>query len=288
MFIFFNDAVMEETSACISVTDRGFLYGDGLFETFRTYGKEPFRLESHVDRLASSARYFDIPFRYPAGQIRLIIGQLLEKNTLKDAYVRMTLSRGPWAGGLIPGGACSPTLVIQAKPLAGYPPGLCVDGVPLITSPFRRSVSCPVSAHKTLNFLPNYLIKKEAVDKGAHDALILNTDNHVAECSVSNVFLVEGGSVTTPSLKANILPGVTRRVVMDLCAESNIQITEGLFGLERVFRADEVFLTNSLMEIMPVSTIDGRRIGHLVPGRVTKFLYSKYKALVFGQDAEEF
>ncbi len=287
MVVFFNGAIIEETSACVSVIDRGFLYGDGLFETLRTYGEKPFRLESHVDRLSSSARHFGIPFRYTAGQIRRIIEQLLEENTLKDSYVRMTLSRGPLAGGLIPGGACSPTLAIQAKPLAGYPPELYVDGVPLITSPFRRSVSCPVSAHKTLNFLPNYLTKKEAVDKGAHDALILNTDNHVAECSVSNVFLVEGGSVATPSVAANILPGVTRRVVMDICAESNIQVTEGLFGLERVFRADEVFLTNSLMEIMPVSEVDGRRIGALVPGSVTKYLHGKYKALVRNANQEK-
>src|SRR5574337_1192981 len=178
--IFLNDKIIEETEGHLSTLDRGFLYGDGLFETLRAYEKKPFRLEDHVTRISNSAQYFDIPFRYTSQQIRQIIEQLLTRNNLQDAYIRMTLSRGCGANGFIPPGVCNPTFVIHAKPLIAYPASLYKTGVSLITSHIRRSTTCPISCHKTLNFLTNYLIKREAAEKGAHDALILNTDNHIA------------------------------------------------------------------------------------------------------------
>ncbi|HHT9129809.1 MAG TPA: aminodeoxychorismate lyase [Candidatus Brocadiaceae bacterium] len=277
--IFLNDRIVEETKGYLSTLDRGFLYGDGLFETFRTYHKNPFLIEGHVTRLSNSAKYFDIPFRYTPQQIRQINEQLLARNNLEDAYVRMTLSRGVGTNGIIPKGACNPTFVIQTKPLSVYPASLYETGMSLITSSIRRSTSCPLSKHKTLNFLANYLIKKESIGKGAHDAIILNTDNYVAECAVSNIFIVEKDTVITPSLEANILPGITRKVILEICNENGIRTLEELFGLERVLSADEVFLTNSLMEVMPVSKIDGQPIGRLIPGTMTKLLDEKYKVL---------
>ncbi len=274
-----NDKFAEEAEGHVSTLDRGFLYGDGLFETLRAYTRKPFRLEDHVVRLSNSSKYFDIPFRYPSQEIRQIIKQLLLRNSLQDAYIRMTLSRGAGAHGLIPTGTCSPTFVIHTKPLVAYPASLYKTGVSLNTSPIQRSITCPISTHKTLNYLTNYLIKKEAAKKGFHDAILLNTDNHVAECAVSNIFLVERGTVITPSLKANILPGITRKIILELCKENGIHASEELFGLERVLAADEVFLTNSLMEVMPVSQIDGKPIGRLVPGTLTSFLHDKYKVL---------
>jgi branched-chain amino acid aminotransferase len=189
----------------------------------------------------------------------------------------MTLSRGVGTDGIIPKGACNPTFVIQTKPLSVYPASLYETGMSLITSSIRRSTSCPLSKHKTLNFLANYFIKKEAIGKGAHDAIILNTDNYVAECAVSNIFIVEKDTVITPSLEVNILPGITRKVILEICNENGIRTLEELFGLERVLSADEVFLTNSLMEVMPVSKIDGQPIGRLIPGTTTKLLDEKYK-----------
>ncbi|MFN3531050.1 MAG: aminodeoxychorismate lyase [Candidatus Brocadia sp.] len=279
--IFLNDKIVEETEGRLSTLDRGFLYGDGLFETLKAYNRRPFLLEDHVARLSSSSKYFDIPFHYTLQQIRLSIEQLLTRNNLQDAYIRMTLSRGSGTNGLIPIDACSPTFVIHTKPLAAYPAPLYKTGMSLITSAIRRSTTCPISPHKTLNYLTNYLVKKEAVGKGAHDALILNTEGYVTECAVSNIFIVERGTVITPSLKANILPGITRRIILELCKGNGIHVSEGLFGLERVFAADEVFLTNSLMEVMPVSKIDGRPIGRHVPGTITSLLHGKYKALIY-------
>lgn len=277
--IFLNDTIIEEAGGHISTQDRGFLYGDGLFETLRAYSRKPFRLEDHVARLSYSSQYFDIPFRYPSREIRQIIEQLLARNNLSDAYIRMTLSRGSGAPGLIPTGTCNPTFVIHTKPLVAYPASLYKTGVSLNTSPIRRSITCPISTHKTLNYLTNYLMKKEAAEKGVHDSILLNTEGHVAECAVSNIFLVEKGTVITSSLKANILPGITRKIVLELCKENGIHASEELFGLERILGADEVFLTNSLMEVMPVSQIDGRPVGRLVPGNVTIFLHDKYKVL---------
>ena len=278
--VFLNDKVVEETEGLLSTLDRGFLYGDGLFETLRTYDKKPFLLEDHVARLSNSAQYFDIPFRYTSQQIRQIIEHLLTGNNLKDAYIRMTLSRGPGFNGLIPTGTCTPTFAVHTKPLPAYPASLYKTGVSLIISRIRRSATCPISCHKTLNFLTNYLIKREAAEKGAHDALVLNTDNHIAECAVSNIFVVEKNAVITPSLKANVLPGITRKIVLELCKENSIHASEELFGVERILGASEVFITNALMEIMPVLKIDGHAIGKPVPGTITKLLHDKYKSLI--------
>ena len=277
--IFLNDKIVKDTEGLLSTLDRGFLYGDGLFETLRAYEKKPFRLEDHVTRLSNSAQYFDIPFRYTSQQIQQIIEQLLAANNLQDAYIRMTLSRGLGVNGLISTGTCTPTFVIHAKPLTAYPESLYKTGVALITSHILRSTTCPISCHKTLNFLTNYLIRREASEKGAHDALILNTDNYIAECAVSNIFVVEKSIVITPSSKANILPGITRKITLELCKEKGIHASEELFGLERVFGANEVFITNALMEIMPVLKIDGHAIGKPVPGAITKLLHDKYKSL---------
>jgi branched-chain amino acid aminotransferase len=277
--IFLNDKIVKDTEGLLSTLDRGFLYGDGLFETLRTYEKKPFRLEDHVARISNSAQYFDIPFHYTSHQILQIIEQLLAADNLQDAYIRMTLSRGHGVNGLIPKGTCTPTFVIHVKPLAAYPALLYKTGVSLITSHIRRSTTCPISCHKTLNFLTSYLIKREASEKGAHDALILNTDNYVAECAVSNIFVVEENTVITPSLKANVLPGITRKIVLELCKENGIHASEELFGVERIFGANEVFITNSLMEIMPVSKIDGHAVGKPIPDTITKLLHHKYKSL---------
>lgn len=279
--IFLNDKIVKDTEGLLSTFDRGFLYGDGLFETLRAYEKKLFRLEDHVTRLSNSAQYFNIPFRYTSQQIRQIIEHLLTENNLKDAYIRMTLSRGLGVNGLIPTGTGTPTFAVHTKPLPAYPASLYKTGVSLIISRIRRSTTCPISCHKTLNFLTNYLIKREAAEKGAHDALVLNTDNHIAECAVSNIFIIDKNTVITPSSKANILPGITRKIILELCKENGIHASEELFGLERVFGASEVFITNSLMEIMPVSKIDGHAIGKRIPGTITKLLHEKYKSLTY-------
>ncbi|HHT9111642.1 MAG TPA: aminodeoxychorismate lyase [Candidatus Brocadiaceae bacterium] len=279
-FVFLNDTIVEDTAGHLSTYDRGFLYGDGLFETVRAYSKKPFRLDDHIERLSNSAKYLEIPFLQTTQKIHNIIEQLLELNNVTDAYIRMTLSRGWGVNGFFPAQKCYPTFVVHVKEISLYPDALYKTGMSLIISPVRRSTSCPISRHKTLSYLTNYLQKKEAIQRGVHDVLILDTDGYIAECSVSNIFIVEKGVVITPSLMANILPGVTRKIVMELCTKNGIHVSEELFGLERVLNADEIFLTNSLMEIMPVSQIDGKPIGRRVPGATTMTLQERYQELI--------
>ncbi len=282
-FIFLNDKIVEGTDSHLSTVDRGFLYGDGLFETIRTYNKKPFRLEDHVVRLSNSARFLEIPFNYTLQQISEILEELLIKNDLNNAYVRMTLSRGAEVNGFFPAEKCAPTFIVYTRPVVSYPLLLYETGMLLITSSIRRSTTCPISKHKTLNYLTNYIIKKEAMKRAAHDAIILNTSDYVTECTVSNIFIVEGRTVLTPSINACILPGITRKVVLELCKARDISVSEELFNLKKVLGADEVFITNSIMEIMPVSRIDGKPIGKSIPGTITKLLQNEYKALTHFQ-----
>ncbi len=173
-----------------------------------------------------------------------------------------------------------PTTLIQVKPLTPYDAKLYEEGMSLVVSNYKRSTSCPISRHKTTNLLKSIMMKEEAKKRSAHEAIIINTDEHVAECVVSNIFFVNNGRVVTPSTDTNILPGITRRTVLDICNDSNIPISEEYFMVEKLLKSDEVFITNSLMEIMPVSRIDDYQIGKTIPGEITRQLMKAYKQLI--------
>jgi len=194
--------------------------------------------------------------------------------------MRITLSRGDGGIGFGINNNHKPTLLIQIKPFTSYEKKLYDEGMSLVVSNCRRSTSCPISCYKTTNLLKSILLKEEADRKSAHEAIILNTDGYVAECVVSNIFMVSSGSVVTPSLDTNILPGITRSIVLDICRDSSIPVSEERFTIERLVNSDEVFITNSLMEIMPVSRIENYKIGKIVPGRITQQLINAYKRLL--------
>ncbi len=278
-FIFLNGKIVHDTDANISSADRGFLYGDSIYETLRSYNGKPFKLSEHLERMQHSANQLRISFEYTNTKIGGWINELIEKNHSPDAYIRITLSRGTGGGRLQMSNNIVPTTLIQIKPFAPYEMKLYVEGMSLLVSEYRRSTSCPISRHKSTNLLKSILLKDEANKKSAHDSIILNTDGYVAECVVSNIFMVSGGSVITPSLDTNILPGITRSTILDICNDNGISTSEDHFTLERLVNADEIFITNSLMEIMPVSKIDDSRIGKIVPGNITKQLMNAYKKL---------
>ncbi len=265
--IYLNGKTVPEEQAYISIKDRGFLYGDGLFETIRAYKGHPFRLDAHLDRLFTSAKELKIHLNHSSDELHQAVQSLLKLNKLADAYIRITLSRGH----------NHPTLLIVTKPLTQYPQEYYKHGISIIVSKTRISTSWPLAAHKTLNFMNNIMAREDANSLGAQEVLFLNTDAQVAECSVSNIFLVKNNEVITPSLKANILPGITRKVVLEICRQNGIAAREDFFNLERLIAADEVFLTNSLMEVMPVSTIDKRPLSLPVPGRLTKYIMEAYR-----------
>ncbi len=284
-YVYLNGNIITEDKATVSIRDRGFLYGDAIFETLRSYDGRPFMLDEHLERLAASADALGISTGQTLRtqeELRGAVARLLESNKLKNAYIRITLSRGAGGTGgegLLPAETSSPTLVIESRPFRPYPDESYKEGMRLIISGYRRSTTNPVMRHKTANFLPAILARREAAKRGGQDALFLNTEGNVCEGTVWNFFMVEAGSVITPPVTANLLPGITRKIVLRLCGEAGIAASEEVFGAERISRAGEAFITNSLMEIMPVASIDNDRIGTDVPGEITQRLMSAYKEL---------
>ncbi len=278
--IFLNGRIIPDADANISSGDRGFLYGDSIYETLRSYNRKPYKLAEHLERMRHSAKQLRISFEYTNIDIGDWINKLIEKNCSQDAYIRITLSRGTGGGRLQMDDNLEPTTLIQVKPFTPYEKKLYDKGMSLIVSDYKRSTSCPISRHKSTNLLQSILLKEEANNKSAHDSIILNTDGDVAECVVSNIFMASRGSVITPSLDTNILPGITRSTVLDICRFTDIPISEECFAIEKLINAEEVFITNSLMEIMPVSKIDDSMIGKAIPGRLTQQLMNAYKRLI--------
>ena len=227
-----------------------------------------------------SAEKLRISFEYTNAEISESITKLLEKNSVQDAYIRITLSRGTGKNGLGINNNLKSTILIQVKSFTPYERKLYEEGMSLIVSRHRRSTSNPICRHKTTNLLTSILLKEEAKDKSANEAIVINTDGYVAECVVSNIFMVNNGSVITPSLDTNILPGITRKTVLDICQNSGIPAREERFKVETLIKAEEVFITNSLMEIMPVSKIEDYKIGKTVPGKITQQLMNAYKSLI--------
>ena len=237
-------------------------------------------LAEHLERMRSSAERLKIIPVYTNAEISESIAKLLEKNSVQDAYIRITLSRGEGGSALQMSDGLRSTILIQAKSFTPYDEQLYKEGMSLAVSGHRRSTTNPIYSHKTTNLLTSILLKEEAGGKSAHDSIVLNTDGYVAECIVSNIFMVSKGNVITPSLDTNILPGITRKTVLDICQNSGIPAREERFKVEALIKAEEVFITNSLMEIMPVSRIDDYQIGKTVPGKITQQLMNVYKSLI--------
>ncbi len=268
-----NGKLVDEKRAVVSTLDRGLLYGDGLFETMRAYGGRVFRLGEHLARLARSAKALRIPFALDPGAVE----KLLRVNRLADAYVRITLTRGLHAGGIRLDAGARPTLVIHAREYPGYPKTLYKTGMKVAFADAVRATRSVVGRHKTLNYLENLLARDAASRAKCYEALFLDEKGFVAECAASNIFFVRKGVLCTPSAAMNILPGITRGVVLSLARAAGIRVREGRWRLRDVQRADEAFLTNSLMEVMPVRQVAGKRIAL---GGVTRRLAAGYRNLV--------
>jgi branched-chain amino acid aminotransferase len=284
MWIFLNDGFVPEDQASISVFDHGFLYGDGVYETLRAYHGQFFLLERHLVRLRQSCLLIGLNLPIPEKQWPALLGETLRRNELTDGAVRITISRGKGDFGLDPSLCSRPTIVIMAKPFRPYPPSLKKEGIRLEIVEVRRN---PISAQspriKSLSFLNNILAKQEALRMGGDDALMLNIEGEVSECPTSNVFFVNDGKIKTPSVDCGILEGVTREVVIMLGEEQGFSFEEGRYGARELLEADECFITNTGMEIMPVSRIGEKRIGTGCPGPLTAQL-----SQLFQENVERF
>lgn len=279
-FVLLNDRLLPAARATISALDRGFLYGDGLFETVRTYGGRPFGLEQHLARLARSARAFRIPFDRDVAYWRPRVARLLRANGLQesDAAVRLTVSRGAGALGLTPPPGLTPTILLVASALDPRLAAAQARGVTVSFFPYRL-VTATLPSHKTLHYLPAVLGKMLAAHAHAWEALYLAADDTVLEGTTSNVFMVRRGALVTPPLHG-ILPGVTRRFLASVARRARIELREAVVTRRELIAADEVFLTASTIEVLPVVRVERRRIGDGTPGPLTRRLQLEYRRLV--------
>ncbi|WP_091001866.1 aminotransferase class IV [Paenibacillus sp. OK003] len=281
-----NGELVNMAAAVVPVTDHGFLYGLGLFETFRTYQGVPFLLERHLERMASGCRELGIPFTTTAAEVTDWIKNLLLANDLQDAYVRYTVSAGEAPLGLPSGDYVKPNHIVLAKALPEPSPSLYENGKMLQRLSTPRNTPEGEVRFKSLHYMNSILAKRELNGYGQHvqsaEGLQLTQDGYIAEGIVSNVFWVRQGVLYTPSLATGILPGITRAVVLELAVHQGIPCQEGLFPWEELIQADEIFLTGSVAELVPVTTLrdeDGTETvissGHIGP--VTEALLGMYR-----------
>jgi branched-chain amino acid aminotransferase len=277
--VYLNGSLILRSQASISVMDYGFLYGFGLFETMRAYGGQVFLLGRHLSRLARSAEILGLTVKTP--ELESAVMDTIEANKLSDARVRITVSIGE--GGMVPDpDTCNkPTVLIVAGHYQSYAEQVYEGGFKAIVSSIRRNSQSPLSMIKSANYLESILAKQEARVAGVDEALCLNEKGLLAEASMSNIFLVNNGILRTPREENGILPGITREVALELASRLSIGISEQDIELEEVFRSSEAFLTNSLMEIMPLTEVDRKPVGSGKPGPVTQRLREEYKKLVF-------
>jgi branched-chain amino acid aminotransferase len=277
MYVFLNGTIVPESEAMISVYDHGFLYGDGIYETMRSYEGVVFMLDRHLERLQRSASLIKLGLPEDA-YLKDAVLRALRSNELADAYIRITVSRGKGPIGLDPGLCDEPTLIVFAEQFRPYPESLYREGVKLIIAETRRNLVAAIDPKiKSLNFLNNILAKIEAKEKGAYEAVMLNAEGFVAEGTVSNVFFVIGGALCTPSAEAGILDGITRELVIGLALGEGIEVREGKFKPEGLLEASEVFFTNTTSEVMPVSSVGEKQYP---VGEITKRLRQRYRDYV--------
>ena len=281
MLVYVNGDFLPKDEAVVSVFDHGFLYGDGIYETIRAYGGELFLLDKHLIRLKHSADAIALTLPLPLSAIGDALHEAVKVNELESAYVRIQISRGPGEIGLDPALCPEPTVVIIAKPHTDLPAEIADRGVNAVVVTTRRNHPLALNPSvKGTNFLNNILAKIEAVRAGAYEGIMLNWEGFVAEGTISNLFMVRNGVLRTPHLDVGILEGVTRGLVLDLARRANIPVKEEAFLPEALDDANECFITNAIIEVLPVTRINNRPVGNGAPGPITKALRQAYRTEV--------
>jgi branched-chain amino acid aminotransferase len=280
MQVYMNGDFVPAHEARVSVFDHGFLYGDGVFEGIRVYAGNIFRLHQHVQRLYDSAQCILLNIPLAPADMTAAIVETVQRRDLPDQYVRVVVSRGIGDLGLDPGRCPQPSVIIIADTITLYPAHVYTQGLELVTVATRRTPAWALDPRiKSLNYLNNILAKIEAQQAGAMEAVMLNAEGYVAECTADNIFAVRHGHIRTPSLAAGALPGVTRDSVLAIARTFDLPIEEGLLTRYDFYTADECFMTGTGAEIVPVVRLDGRRIGTGAPGPVTAQLRHQFATL---------
>lgn len=279
MLAYLNGAYLPESAAKVSISDRGWLYGDAVFETMRTYGGRVFKLEEHLERLKRSAAAVGIKLPMEPGEMAAVVLELLERGSPgSDVAIRVALSRGIGGGGLWPKEELEPTLAVLLRELPTYSAEVFTTGWRMITAKTKRNSPESIDPRvKSANFLNNIMAKREAVDAGVDEALMLNHDGWVAESTVSNFFMIANGGLVTAPVEAGVLAGITREMVLELAAAAAISADEALFTVDDIYRADEAFITLTSAGLIPIVELDGRPIGTGRPGPIVGRLRRLYE-----------
>lgn len=280
MKVYIDGKSYDEGNSKISVFDHGLLYGDGIFEGIRAYNGRVFKLKEHIDRLFHSAQAILLKLPLTHAELIAAVVEAFRRNNVRDGYIRLVVTRGVGTLGLNPNRCKHPSVIIIAGKIQLYPPDLYRKGMEIVTVPTARNLHSALNpAIKSLNYLNNILAKIEANNAGCEEAVMLNAEGFVAECTGDNLFIVKEGQLMTPPLSAGALYGITRKVVMEIAAESGLKVSEPNLTRYDLFNAEECFLTGTAAELMPVVKIDGRLIGSGEPGPVTERLVAQYHAL---------
>jgi branched-chain amino acid aminotransferase len=275
--VFLNDADVELADATVAADDGGFLYGQGLFETMRAVNGEVFRIDDHFDRLFASCEKLGIKFSFDREYMREAVRRAIVANDLTDARVRLTVTGGAMSAEDIRG-----TLLVSAVEFKPYPPEFYEKGMTVSLCDYRQNSMDPLCGHKTTNFFARLIALQEALKKKTTESLWFTTENKLAEGCVSNVFIVKDGTLLTPRLDTPVLPGIARKTVLEIAAKEGIAFEEKDLFINDLLEADEVFVTNSIMTVMPVATVEAKPIGDGKSGAVTKKILGCYNDMLAG------
>lgn len=267
--VYLNGKLVPAGDAKIGIYDGGFLHGAGLFETMRADFGRVFRLDAHLDRMLTSAEKLGLPIERPDLPLTKDFDELLARNDLKTARLRMTVTVGSMHPAMQSDTAPPLTVCVTATRLDPYPAEMLARGVSVMITTFTQSTTDPMAGHKTINYLPRLLALRSAQKLGCAEALWFTPTNYLAEGCISSVFVVRGGKLATPPLNTPVLPGVSRSVVLEVAEANGIQADEKTLNINDVLDADEIFLTNSSMQVMPVCRVEKKDIGTGKPGPIT-------------------
>ena len=281
MKIYLDGKFVDEADAKVSVFDHGLLYGDGVFEGIRLYSGNVFRLEDHLERLEYSAKSILLPIPLSRAELSKATCETCRLNNLSDAYIRLVVTRGVGDLGLAPWLCPKPSLFIIASKITLYAKECYDNGLAIVTVPTRRIGPAALPATiKSLNYLNNILAKIEAKQFGALEAIMLNDQGYVAECTADNVFIVHKGEIITPAASQGALKGITRAAIIDIARELQIPVRETDMTRYDIWCADECFLSGTGAEVIPVVKLDGREVGNGRPGPVTQRVLASFRKRV--------
>ncbi len=285
--VYIDGQFLPKEKAMVNVFDHGLLYGDGVFEGIRAYENRVFRLDEHIDRLYDSAKAIHLDIQISKAEMTEIVLESCRKNHIVNGYIRLVVTRGVGDLGLNPYLCKKPTIFCIAANIQLYPQELYTTGMKIVTVPTTRNFVDALNPRiKSLNYLNNILAKIEAIQSGVPEALMLNTQGYVSECTGDNIFLIKKGRILTPNVASGALEGITRNAVIEIAREMGIEVKEEFITRFDVYTADEMFLTGTAAECIPVVEVDQRKIGEGKVGDITAELIAAFRKMACSQGTD--